>query len=111
MEKICTREGCGRLATHGIKIKLWAKGRSKCSHTPIEGFFDLGLCLPHAIEDAADGARLMSVPKAQQRIAAALRGLGRAEPDFETCEAEAAPRKQIEEGFGAMRSNPNTIVG
>lgn len=106
MGECCNVIGCKRPATHGLKIRFWAQGRAKGSHSPGTVFLPVGLCLGHAA--GAKPADFLS-DKFWLRVESALLGMGHVPPDRNSAELEPAPIDEVSGKVSEVARDPYTL--
>jgi hypothetical protein len=88
MSESCQWAQCQNDATHGVRLRFWAKGYPRDTHQPAVTAPVVVVCEVHR-EQALKSEWFGREQRVQ--LAAAMRGAGHAEPDFDTAEAFLEP--------------------
>lgn len=107
MKAKCSRDGCGRPATHGLEIRLWAKWHPKHQNNYMKMYMPLPLCLGCALETKPE---TFFIEESWLRIESAIVGMGRAAPDRSSAEIHPAPLQGVTDMMTAAVRHPRTIT-
>lgn len=103
----CSNSNCQRPATHGLSIRLWAKGFQKLPNNFMTMSMPLPLCLGHACEIEP---KTFFIDESWKRIESAILGIGRALPDRDTAEIVPEPLRDVQGMMREAERRTDTIV-
>lgn len=103
----CSNNTCSRPGTHGLEVRVWAKGRPKTPGTHASLYMPLPLCLPCAL---AVKAEEFFTDESWARIESAMLAAGHMPPDRRTAEITPALIDPLNSMMTAASKSPNTFV-
>lgn len=104
---MCAHTGCLRQATHGLEIRVWAKGHPKRADNYLTMFMPLELCLGHAAET---DPKTFFIDDSWKRIESALMAVDKAPPDRASAEIHPAPLPGVKRMMDTAEHDPRTIT-
>lgn len=89
-QDVCAIAGCGKLGTHHLGVKLWAKSDTAKNRVAFLIETPLVLCADHTAQPVEE-APAFFLPESRARMSAAIVAMGREDVNYDAAEWDLQP--------------------